>query len=325
MQLTLKQAFQKGVEAHKLGRIQEADRFYTAVLDADPTHADANHNLGLLGLTVNKIADALPFFERALKGNAQVEQFWLSYIEALVALSRYDKAMIAIDAAKLHVDGSKRLREVEKKLSTVIQQSEDPLNNEVDPPLFDTQNLVELYSDKQFDVALVHATKLATKYPKSSLVQNILGVLYHISGEPVKAIDALQNSIDLDPRYAEAYNNLGNTWRAQQSFEKALAAYENAMKFNPKSSEIHNNLGVTLIGLRRYEAAHLVLSKSLEIDDQNSVAFYNIGKCLVELNNIDGAKSAFKKAIELNSGGNSDAYKNLGIIYDEAGQQKKSR
>ena len=40
-------ALQKGVEANKVGRLQEADRFYTAVLEAQPKHPDANHNMGV--------------------------------------------------------------------------------------------------------------------------------------------------------------------------------------------------------------------------------------------------------------------------------------
>ena len=44
MELTIDQALQKGVEAHKAGQVQEADRLYTAILKAQPKHPDANHN-----------------------------------------------------------------------------------------------------------------------------------------------------------------------------------------------------------------------------------------------------------------------------------------
>ena len=36
MELTLDQALQKGVEAHKAGKVQEADRYYTAIIKAKP-------------------------------------------------------------------------------------------------------------------------------------------------------------------------------------------------------------------------------------------------------------------------------------------------
>ena len=34
MEFTLEQALQKGVEAHKAGNVYEADRYYTAILNA---------------------------------------------------------------------------------------------------------------------------------------------------------------------------------------------------------------------------------------------------------------------------------------------------
>ena len=47
MELTLEQALQKGVEAHRAGKAQEADRYYTAILKADPKHPDANQYGGI--------------------------------------------------------------------------------------------------------------------------------------------------------------------------------------------------------------------------------------------------------------------------------------
>ena len=100
MDLTLDQALQKGVEAHKAGKAQEADRYYTAILKADPKHPDANHNMGVLAVGVGKVEAALPFFKTALEANSSIAQFWLSYIEALVKLDRIDDANAVFDQAK---------------------------------------------------------------------------------------------------------------------------------------------------------------------------------------------------------------------------------
>ena len=48
MELTLEEALLKAVEAHKSGQTQEADRHYTAILQAQPKHPEANHNMGVL-------------------------------------------------------------------------------------------------------------------------------------------------------------------------------------------------------------------------------------------------------------------------------------
>ena len=75
MQLTLDEALQKAIEAHRAGQRQEAERFYRAILQSQPQHPDANHNLGVLAVSVKKTEAALPFFKAAIEANPKVEQF----------------------------------------------------------------------------------------------------------------------------------------------------------------------------------------------------------------------------------------------------------
>ena len=100
MELTLAQALQKGVEAHKAGKVQEADRYYTAILKANPKHPDANHNMGVLAVGLGKVEEALPFFKTALEINSNMAQFWLSYIDALLRLDRVEDAKAVFNQAK---------------------------------------------------------------------------------------------------------------------------------------------------------------------------------------------------------------------------------
>ena len=99
MELTLEQALQKGVEAHRAGKIQEADRYYTAILKANPKHPDANHNMGVLAVGIGKVEEALPFFKTALDVNPKTDQYWLSYIDALTKLGRIADARAVLDQA----------------------------------------------------------------------------------------------------------------------------------------------------------------------------------------------------------------------------------
>ena len=43
MELTIDQALQQGVAAHKEGNFQEAERLYRAILQSQPKHPHANH------------------------------------------------------------------------------------------------------------------------------------------------------------------------------------------------------------------------------------------------------------------------------------------
>ena len=89
--MLISEALKIGVQAHKDGRLQEADRYYTAILKAEPNHADANHNMGVLAMGFGNVTQALSFFERAIQSDYKIEQFWLSLIDALFRLNRIDE------------------------------------------------------------------------------------------------------------------------------------------------------------------------------------------------------------------------------------------
>jgi len=88
MEITIDQALKKGIEAHKAGNAQEADRYYTAILKNQPGHPDANHNMGVLAVNIGKEEESIFFFKKALETNPKITQFWLSYLNALIKLGR---------------------------------------------------------------------------------------------------------------------------------------------------------------------------------------------------------------------------------------------
>jgi predicted Zn-dependent protease len=45
-----------------------------------------------LAVAVGKPLEAIPLFKLALEANPQIEQFWLSYIDVLITLERFDEA-----------------------------------------------------------------------------------------------------------------------------------------------------------------------------------------------------------------------------------------
>ena len=100
MQLTIEQALQQAIAAHKEGKVNEAENIYRAILQSQPNHPDANHNLGLIAVTLNQIEAAVPLFKIALESKPNIEQFWLSYVEALVRAERLKDAKQAIKKAK---------------------------------------------------------------------------------------------------------------------------------------------------------------------------------------------------------------------------------
>ena len=108
MELTIEQALQQGVAAHKAGKLQDAEKLYRAILQSQPQHPDANHNLGILVVSVNKSDAALPLFKAALEANPKIEQFWLSYLDCLIKEKQFGHATHVLEQAKKQgIDGDK--------------------------------------------------------------------------------------------------------------------------------------------------------------------------------------------------------------------------
>ena len=103
MESSIEKTLQQGIAAHNAGNLQEAERAYRAILQSQPKHPDANHNLGLIAISANQIEAALPLFKTALDVNPNIEQFWISYIDALVKNKQPKDAKRAIKKASLEL------------------------------------------------------------------------------------------------------------------------------------------------------------------------------------------------------------------------------
>jgi protein O-GlcNAc transferase len=90
------------VEAHQAGKLNEARDLYREIIKIDPNHLEANHNLGVIQVSLNQTSSALPLLKIALKGNPGVRKYWISYIDALF------KENLLIDANNILEQGKKR-------------------------------------------------------------------------------------------------------------------------------------------------------------------------------------------------------------------------
>ena len=243
MELTLDQALQKGIEAHKAGKAEEADRYYTAILKTQPKHPDANHNMGVLAVGVGKVNEALPFFVTALEVNPSVSQFWLSYIDALIKLNKATEAKSILDKAKQHGANGDAFDNIEEKLQKLLPDKKQPLNSQ-EPPQDQLDLLNNLYTQGQFQKLLDKTSKLLEQYPNSSVLYNIKGTAQRGLGNLDEAINAYEKAIEIKPDYASAYNNMGNAMADQGKNDGAINAYKKAIEIKPDYANAYNNIGI---------------------------------------------------------------------------------
>ena len=64
-----------------------------------------------------------------------------------------------------------------------------------------------------------------------------------------------EKAVKIDPAYAEAWSNLGYTYRKQGNFNKAVRAYKNAIKLDPQLAEAHEYLGEAYAEMGKFDLA----------------------------------------------------------------------
>ena len=284
-ELTLDQALIKGVEAHKAGKVQEADRYYTAILKAQPKHPDANHNMGVLAVGLGKVKEALPFFKTALDANPSIAQFWLSYIDALIKLNRVTDAKVVLDEAKskgVKGDGfeqiAKRLVGLEKGLEVKVISSKSQ-----ESPKEQLQNLINLYTQGQFQKALSQGSELLKDFPNSINLYNIIGASNKGLGKLEEAIEAYKKALSIKPDLAEAYYNMGNALKDQGKLDKAIEAYNKSLSLKPNYAEAYYNMGIALQDQGQLEEAIEAYNNALSLKPNHAEAYNNMGIALTNI------------------------------------------
>ena len=277
MEFKIEEALQQGVAAHKEGKLQQAEQLYRSVLQFQPTHPDANHNLGLLAVAVNKVEEALPLFKTALGANPQIEQFWLSYIEALIKQRKVIEARQIIEQAKKRGLNEAKLNFIETQaISGLQKQNVDKLI----PPEEQLDIVLTLYQAQRLNEAETLAKSLTETFPEHPFGWKVLAAVLGQTGRNSEAEIANQKVVLLSPKDAEVHNNLGVTLKELDRLEEAEASLTRAITLKPDYAEAHFNLGYMLMELGRVEEAEACLGRAVEISPSYTQANNNLLKCL---------------------------------------------
>ncbi|AII85970.1 tetratricopeptide repeat protein [Planktomarina temperata] len=324
-ELTIDQALQQAIEAHKAGRVQEADRLYTAILKAQPKHPDANHNMGVLAVGVGKVQEALPFLKTALEANPATAQFWLSYIDALIKLDQLTDAKAVLDQAKSKGAKGDGFNKLEQRLQDAGQEpllakqiASEPQPKQ--PNILDSLKLDQAISlaKKKAKAGSTEEAKrvyqdILTKFPKNKRASD---GMKRSAGKTVGEASKVQ-----DPPQ-DQLQSLVNLY-SQGQLQLALKQAETLVQQFPQSAILFNIQGAVLQGLRQLDASIEAYNKALAIKPDNADAYYNMGNALQEQGKLEEAIEAYNKALSLKPD-YAEAYNNMGNALKEQGKLEEA-
>ena len=102
LQQALEKVLQLAVRHHQSGRIEEAENLYRSILQTQPDHPEANHNLGRLAVQMQQPGTGLPYFAAALEANPGAAEYWISYLDALLLAGEADMAQQVLALGRQH-------------------------------------------------------------------------------------------------------------------------------------------------------------------------------------------------------------------------------
>ncbi len=118
-----------------------------------------------------------------------------------------------------------------------------------------------------------------------------------------RAEAAYRRAIELDPKLACAYTNLGNIRYHAGSADDARALYEKALELEPDQPEAHYNLGFLTYEEGDPLAAIPQFERAIELDPDFGDAHFNLGMALEETGRRRQARQHFAAYLSLEPNG----------------------
>ena len=114
------------------------------------------------------------------------------------------------------------------------------------------------------------------------------------------AIQAYSRAINLNPNFAEAYNNRGNSFFQLQNYSQAVQDLQTAVNFNNFDARIHNNLGSAYLLQNLYDAAINEYTQAINLNKNIFTFYYNRALAYCYKNNFQAALPDAQRAMQLN-------------------------
>jgi tetratricopeptide (TPR) repeat protein len=102
----------------------------------------------------------------------------------------------------------------------------------------------------------------------SAVLLNKTGIAYHQMLDLNDAKKYYQRAVKLDPRYAEAINNLGTIEYSRKNYRRAVSLYKKALRLSPNAASIYSNLGTGYFARKDYKEATEAFRKALALDPE---------------------------------------------------------
>ncbi|XP_075426837.1 PEX5-related protein isoform X3 [Ascaphus truei] len=249
-------AFEEAKKKLKEGNLPVTILYLEAAILQDPSDAEAWQYLGITQAENENEQAAIVSLQRCL----QLQPNNLKALTALaVSFTNIGHQQEAYEALKTWMKQNPRYKYLVKSKS-----GSPTLPRRMSKPISDSATLEE-----------VKDLYLEAAHQNSELIdpdlQTGLGVLFNLSGEFDRAVDAFNSALLVRPEDYSLWNRLGATLANGDRSEEAVEAYSKALEIQPGFIRSRYNLGISCInlGAHREAASNFLTALSLQRKSRN--------------------------------------------------------
>ena len=235
---------------------------------------------------------------------------------------------------KIEKDNNKANKEIErlrKELAIVKSEKEQlelskSYNKQIDKLSAQDwfNKAYDAYEDGDIEKAISFSITSIELDPEYVDAYNNLGVLYGIQDEYDKAETNYLKAIELDPEYVDAYINIADIYYSQRKYNLVESSYLKAIELDPRSERAFSKLASLYHDQGKYKQSESNYLKAIELEPKFALNYNFLGLMYFDQGRYDEAESNYLKAIELDP---KDAYVyyDLGSLYNERDNDTKKR
>ena len=299
-----------GLTLMNKGAYPEALAYFTQALRYTPNYSTLEVNLGVVNGAMNRNAEAQQHFARAIALTPNDDQAHAFYGRWLAQTGRTQEA---VDQMKLAITLNPARPFAHEELLAVYSQSGQS---------------AALHAAALETLQAVPGDAVATEmltHPPSSTAAALINTSLdqYRQGKYQESIQSAQNALQLDPKSAEAYNNIGAAYGAMQQWNQGIENEQAALRLQPDLQIARNNLALfaqkktaapaamtataadlinrslALNQAGQYQESISAAQEALRIDPSSAEAWNNIAAGYESLHQWDEAIAAAQKALAL--------------------------
>ena len=267
---------QEGVAALKDQDYTTAEAAFQESIQLDSQNVKALLGLAEVSWHQGQTKNAESYFQQAIQGDpksAVVQHIWGQYLYSQHRLPAAEKAL----RNAIRLDSTHSLYQAHLGLGDVLA-----------------------LQGKGNDAIASYHTVLSI-VPNLAVAHLKIGQVHQLQQHPAQAEQAFRKAIELDPKQAEALNNLA--WimtEKNEDLDQALRWAQDAVSLYPKFPPFYDTLGWVYRARGELEHAMATLEKGETLDPKNPEILYHLGVVYMDQNRHKEAAQQFTIALSLN-------------------------